>query len=80
SVQEDGPEQPLLRFKDGDTGSGGLLDEEVVFDENSEVLRTKKESFSVKTTIDCTPDLLDTGYSENVNIEVINKPGDNGYF
>ncbi|MDG4715584.1 hypothetical protein [Winogradskyella marincola] len=30
--------------------------------------------------IDCTPELLETGYDTTVNVEVLNKPGTNGYF
>lgn len=80
SVQGDGPELELLRFKDGNVVSDGLLEEnELLFNEDSEILRTPKDEFTIKTN-SCTPDLLDTGLASSVNVEVLSKPGTNGYF
>jgi hypothetical protein len=79
SAQEDAPEQAILRFKDGNVVSDGELDKELMFNEESEILRSSKDSFDAKTN-SCTPDLLDTGLNSSVNVEVVSKPGTNGYF
>lgn len=70
-----------LRFKNGQVVSDGLLEkDELMFNENSEVLVKPNLNTIIEKTSDCTPELLETGYANTVNIEVVNKPGNNGYF
>ncbi|MCT4629301.1 hypothetical protein [Winogradskyella sp.] len=93
STQDNGEQQQAeLRFDErGMVVSDGEEDKELTFNGKSEELAT---SFTVAQRggghhggdngnddySDCTPDLLDTGYNTTVNIEVIDKPGTNGYF
>lgn len=76
--------------------SDGEEDKELTFNEKSEDLVTPTLSNAKtwgswgnyggnhngdnNDNTDCTVDLLDTGFNTTVNIEVISKPGDNGYF
>lgn len=81
SIDEQQDQQVELKFKDGNVVSDGLLEkDELVFTEKSELLSVRNEAFIQKSASTCTPDLLETGYDPTVNIEVISKPGTNGYF
>jgi hypothetical protein len=80
-VQEnDDQQRAILKFDDkGQVISDGEEDKELTFNEKSEDLATP--SFNTEMRVaDCTPDLLETGFNTTVNIEVVNKPGNNGYF
>ena len=81
SIDESQNQQVELNFRDGDVVSDGLLEkDELVFTDKSELLNVRSEEFIQKSAISCTPDLLETGFASTVNIEVISKPGTNGYF
>ncbi|MFP4846866.1 hypothetical protein [Winogradskyella sp. PE311] len=76
-------QQAQLNFKaDGSVIGDGEEDLELMFNEDSEKLATP--SFMAGTMFnsvaECTADLLDTGLDATVNIEVVAKPGTNGYF
>jgi len=89
-------QQAALRFDEkGIVVSDGEEDKELTFDARSEKLTTPTLS-NAKTWgsyggynnggnddnnfTDCTADLLETGYNTTVNVEVVSKPGTNGYF
>ena len=93
STQEiENQQQDPLRFDEkGMVVSDGEEDKELMFNERSEDLVSASENFTISgesygsnnggnNNTDCTPDLLDTGFGSSVNIEVVNKPGNNGYF
>ena len=90
SIQEtENQQKDALRFDaKGMVVSDGEEDKELTFNERSEELVSPSLSIakhgggynSGSNNTDCTPDLLDTGYNSIVNIEVISKPGTNGYF
>jgi hypothetical protein len=88
STQEiENQQKDPLRFDEkGMVVSDGEEDKELMFNERSEDLVSPSEGFTISgesygsNNTDCTPDLLNTGFGSSVNIEVLNKPGNNGYF
>lgn len=96
STQEiENQQQDALRFDEkGIVVSDGEEDKELTFNEKSEDLVTPSLNYALRggghhggndnggddNYTACTPDLLDTGFENSVNIEVVSKPGNNGYF
>lgn len=82
ACQNEGAEEqnqsPELRVIDGNVVGDGEEDKELIFDEKSEELILSKSNYN--SANNCTTDLLNTGYGTSVNVEVISKPGNNGYF
>ncbi|GAB4156386.1 MAG: hypothetical protein Tsb0033_06910 [Winogradskyella sp.] len=76
----DDQQRATLKFDNkGQVISDGEEDKELMFNEKSDNLATP--SFNTQLRVSgCTPDLLETGFNTSVNIEVVNKPGTNGYF
>jgi len=81
SVQEDAPEQSLLRFKNGQVVSDGEEDKELIFNEENEILRTHKDDFTTKSSY-CSPDIegLEASLPNQVTVTTTAKPGEDAYF